>query len=84
MVDENRVEGFAKNMGGKVQDAVGGLTGDSSTQARGKVNEATGSLQNMYGQAADEVRDFASEQPVVALIAAVSVGVILGFFLGRR
>jgi uncharacterized protein YjbJ (UPF0337 family) len=39
MVDENRTEGTLRNVGGKVQDAVGGLTGDSSTQARGKVTK---------------------------------------------
>ncbi len=84
MVDENRIEGAARNVGGKLQDAVGGLTGDTATQVRGKMNEAAGSVQNMAGQVADDVKDFASEQPIVALIAAVSVGVILGFVLGRR
>ena len=84
MVDENMVEGFAKNVGGRVQDALGGLTGDTAEQARGKVNEAAGSVQNMYGQAVDEVKDFASEQPFTALAASVGVGVVLGFLLGRR
>ncbi len=63
---------------------MGGLTGDSATQARGKVDEAAGSVQNLYGQAVDEVKDFASEQPLTALAAAVGVGVVLGFLLGRR
>ena len=36
MVDENRVEGTARNIGGKVQDAVGVVTGDAATQARGR------------------------------------------------
>jgi uncharacterized protein YjbJ (UPF0337 family) len=72
------------NVGGKMQDAVGGLKGDTSTQVRGKLNQAAGSAQNVYGQVADEVKDSATDQPVVALVAAVSVGVILGFFLDRR
>ena len=28
MVDENRIEGTARNIGGKIQDAVGAVTGD--------------------------------------------------------
>jgi hypothetical protein len=32
----------------------------------------------------DEVRNFASEQPVIALFTAMGVGVALGFILGRR
>lgn len=42
MVDQNRVEGFARDVGGKVQDAVGGLMGNSSTQARGKSQSSRG------------------------------------------
>jgi uncharacterized protein YjbJ (UPF0337 family) len=36
-MDENRVEGAARNLGGKVQDAVGAVTGDASTQMRGQM-----------------------------------------------
>ena len=83
MVDENRVEGFARDVGGKLQDAVGGLTGDTSTQAKGKANQAAGQAQNMFGQVTDEIQTFTSDQPVVALLAAMGVGVVLGFFLSR-
>ena len=84
MVDENRLEGAARNIGGKLQDAVGGLTGDTSTQARGKANQAAGQAQDMYGQVVDEVRHFTSDQPASALLAALGVGVVLGFLLARR
>jgi uncharacterized protein YjbJ (UPF0337 family) len=84
MVDQNRVEGFARDVGGKVQDAVGGLMGDSSTQARGKANQAVGTAQNLYGQAVDQVRDFATGQPIGALLVAIGVGVMLGLLLCRR
>ena len=40
MSDENRIEGTLRDVGGKVQDIAGGLTGDSATQARGRVNAA--------------------------------------------
>ena len=83
-MDENRVEGVARDVGGKLEDAAGGLTGDGPTQARGKVNQAGGQAQNTYGQLADGVRDFTSDQPLVALITAVGIGAILGFVIGRR
>ncbi len=34
-MDEDRFKGAATNVGGKVKDAVGGLTGDTKTQAEG-------------------------------------------------
>lgn len=83
MVDQNRTEGVARDIGGKLQDAVGAMTGDTSTQARGKANQAAGQAQNMYGQVLDDVREFASDRPLRAMLAAIGVGTILGFFLGR-
>lgn len=84
MVDTNRPEGTLRNLGCKVQDAVGGLTGDGATQAKGKANEAAGSAQDMYGRAVDEVGSLVSEQPMMAMFAALGVGMILGFLVARR
>ena len=83
-MDDNRVEGAARDIGGKVQDAVGGLAGDASTQVRGKVNQAAGQAQNLYGQAMDGVTEFAKEEPITALLTAVGVGLLLGFVIARR
>lgn len=84
MVDENRIEGAARNMGGKLQDAVGGLTGDTGTQARGKANQAAGTAQNALGSATDmasewsgAVADAAKDRPLTALLVALSVGYVL-------
>ena len=41
-VDKDRVEGSATNLGGKVKEGVGKLTGDSKTQAEGKTDQAKG------------------------------------------
>ena len=83
-MDENRIKGAARNVGGKVQDTVGGLTGDTETQARGKANEALGTAQNTMGSANDTAGDWreslaqtAKERPLLALLAAVSVGYVL-------
>jgi uncharacterized protein YjbJ (UPF0337 family) len=83
-MDENRFEGAARNIGGKVQDAVGGLTGDASTQARGKLNQAAGQAQQAYGAAVDDLKDFTVAQPITALLTAMGIGVVLGFILGRN
>jgi uncharacterized protein YjbJ (UPF0337 family) len=83
-MDENRVEGVVRDIGGKIQDAAGGLTGDTATQVRGKINQAAGQAQQAYGDTIDEVTEFTKDQPLVALVTAMGVGVILGFFMGRR
>ena len=36
----DRVEGTAREFGGRVQEAVGNVTGDSKTQAQGLYNQA--------------------------------------------
>ena len=82
-MDENRVEGAARSVGGKVQDAVGAVTGDAATQMRGQMNRAAGAAQNAYGQTVDGVRDFTTEQPLIALFSALGIGVIIGLLLGR-
>jgi uncharacterized protein YjbJ (UPF0337 family) len=79
MGDENRAEGTGRNLGGKIQDAVGAVTGDGATQARGQLSRAAGSAQNAYGQAVDEVRNFTSDQPIVAILSAMTLGVVIGF-----
>jgi uncharacterized protein YjbJ (UPF0337 family) len=83
-MDANQVEGTVRDFVGKVQDGVGGLTGDAATQVGGKINQAAGQAQQAYGDAVDEVRGFTSEQPITAVVAALGVGAILGFLLGRR
>jgi uncharacterized protein YjbJ (UPF0337 family) len=79
-----RVDDVVRDIGGKIQDAAGGLTGDTATQVRGKINQAAGQAQQVYGDALDEVTDFTKEQPLVALVTAMGMGVILGFIMGRR
>ncbi len=60
-MDENRFEGAARKVGGKVEGAVGDLTGDTKMQAEGLIDKGTGAAQNAYGQAADTVRNVAGQ-----------------------
>ena len=47
---ENSAEGKATNLKGKLKDAAGGLTGDSSLQAEGKLDQAKGKIQDTVGK----------------------------------
>ena len=70
----DRLEGTARDMGGRVQETVGDMTGDSKTQARGLYNQASGQAQ----QAASQVSDLIKDQPIVATLLAIGFGYILG------
>ncbi len=83
-MDENRIEGSARDIGGKLQDTVGGLTGDTSTQIRGKASQAAGRAQDTYGRLADQLQEMTQDQPMTMLILMLGVGLLFGFLLGRR
>lgn len=48
---ENSAEGTVDNLKGKVKDAAGGLTGDSSLQAEGKWDQVKGKAKDALGDA---------------------------------
>jgi uncharacterized protein YjbJ (UPF0337 family) len=83
LVDENEVEGTVRDLGGKVQDAVGGLTGDTKTQAEGKYNQMAGKAQKTFGAAADEIRENVTNQPLTALAIVGGIFFALGFLAKR-
>jgi uncharacterized protein YjbJ (UPF0337 family) len=56
-MDKNRVDGSATNLGGKLKDGVGNVTGDSKLQAEGKTDQAKGKIQNAFGVIIDSVRN---------------------------
>jgi len=56
-MDKDRIAGSAKDFTGKVEDSVGGIAGDAKTEVAGRVREATGTAQNIYGQAKDAARE---------------------------
>lgn len=56
-MDKNRVEGAGREMGGRIKEAAGKLTGDQKLKAEGKVQKAAGKVQNAAGGAMDKARD---------------------------
>ncbi len=55
--DKDRAEGLGDQIKGRVEQGVGGLTGDRETQAQGAADEAKGKVQQGIG----DLRDKASE-----------------------
>ena len=56
MPDHDRIEGVAKNMGGKIKEAAGKLTGDEKLQAEGRAEQVAGKVQNAVGGLKDTLR----------------------------
>jgi uncharacterized protein YjbJ (UPF0337 family) len=56
-MDEDRLTGTAKNLGGKVEEGFGRATDDTKTQFQGKATQLEGTLQDLYGQAKDTAAD---------------------------
>jgi uncharacterized protein YjbJ (UPF0337 family) len=88
-MDENRIAGSARNLGGRVEEGVGRVTGDARTQVEGKFNQAAGAAQDLYGQAVDEARETAvtfdkwfrktiTAQPYTAAFVVLGIGWLLG------
>ena len=48
---KNRAKGLGKEAEGKIRNAVGGLTGDTREQFRGKAEEVKGKVQRKIGSA---------------------------------
>lgn len=88
-MDENRLSGTARNLGGKAEEGVGRLTGDVKTQLQGKLDQAAGAAQDLYGQTADAARETAvtfdkwlrntiETQPYTSAMVALGIGWLLG------
>jgi uncharacterized protein YjbJ (UPF0337 family) len=96
-MDTDRLSGTARNLGGKAQEGLGRVTGDTETEARGKLDQAAGAAQDLYGQAKDTAVDAAQvvrEQAAMAddyvrniieerPYTVAFAALALGFLLGR-
>jgi uncharacterized protein YjbJ (UPF0337 family) len=55
-MDKDRMKGAAKNTTGKMKEAAGKMTGDTKMQAEGKMDRASGKVQNAVGGAKDAMK----------------------------
>ena len=88
-MDKNRASGMVRNVGGEAEEGLGRATGDLKTQVQGKLDQAAGAAQDLYGQTADVARDTAvtfdkwlrstiETQPYTAAMVALGIGWLLG------
>ena len=57
MPDQDRIEGAAKNIGGKIKEGVGKITGDEKLKAEGRADQVEGKVQNTVGGVKDAIND---------------------------
>ena len=88
-MDQHRVAGTARNVGGKAQEGFGRVVGDAKTEVEGIANQVKGTAQDLYGQARDgasqiaddtvaALRDTIENQPYTAVFVALGIGWLLG------
>jgi uncharacterized protein YjbJ (UPF0337 family) len=88
-MNEDRISGTSRNLGGKVEAGVGRVTGDVKTDIQGKLDQAAGAAQDLYGRTADAAGDTVTTfdkwlrttietQPYTTAIVALSIGWLLG------
>jgi uncharacterized protein YjbJ (UPF0337 family) len=96
-MNSDRMEGTAKNMGGKVEEGFGRATGDIKSQVEGTVKQAVGAAQDLYGQARETAGDAADmvrrragsleetirENVETRPYTAVAIALAIGWFVGR-
>ena len=54
--DQDRVEGSATNLGGKVKEGAGKLTGDEKLRNEGVGDQVKGKIQNAVGRVKDTLK----------------------------
>jgi uncharacterized protein YjbJ (UPF0337 family) len=57
MADRDRVEGAGKNLGGKIKEAAGKVSGDEKLKREGQADQVAGKVQNTVGGLKDKLRE---------------------------
>jgi uncharacterized protein YjbJ (UPF0337 family) len=97
-MNEDRLAGNARNLGGKIQEGYGRVTGDATAEVKGLANQAAGTAQDLYGQAKDVAADAAEAVKSGAAVAedfirdkierqpytAVAIAFAIGLAIGWR
>ena len=55
-MDKDRAKGSATNLGGRVKEGAGKVTGDSKLQSEGKLDQAKRKVQNAVGGIKDAIK----------------------------
>lgn len=81
------IKGEGRDLGGRVKETAGSLTGDRSLQGKGLLDQFGGMIQKTFGRAsggsaggglADQVRQFAKARPFAtsALVGVVGMALL--------
>jgi uncharacterized protein YjbJ (UPF0337 family) len=65
-MNEDRIKGTAKKAVGKAQAKIGEVVANDQLEAKGRINQAVGTVQEGYGKVRDKVRDLIDEAPTTA------------------
>ncbi len=60
---DQRIEGAANGVGGKLKSGLGNLTGDTKLQVEGKLDEVKGKALDYYGRALDKLDTLSERAP---------------------
>lgn len=55
-MDEDRIDGAMKKVGGDIKEGLGKMLGDTKMETEGKADKVEGKVQNTVGGAKDAVR----------------------------
>jgi uncharacterized protein YjbJ (UPF0337 family) len=82
-MDENRISGTAKNIGGKIEQGAGAVAGDVKTQLQGKLDQAAGTAQDLTVRESAAgfdkwIRTTIETQPYTAAAVALGIGWLVG------
>ena len=91
-MNSDTLSGEGKDLGGKIKETAGDVTGNSSLQGEGladqlggKVQKAVGSAKDAINPVADQVKDFAKKRPFAFAAVAGVIGVaLLNTLRGKR
>ena len=60
---DQRIEGAANGVSGKLKNGIGNLTGDTKLQVEGKFEEVKGKALDAYGRAIDKLETLSERAP---------------------
>lgn len=77
-METSKAEGAVQEVAGKIENAVGDLAGDTSTQFAGKTRELGGKAQQLCADTTSMLRDATATNPITTLAVAAAVGFLMG------
>ncbi|WP_341992832.1 CsbD family protein [Azorhizobium sp. AG788] len=89
-MNTDTMTGAANEVGGRVKEAAGALSGSASLKAEGLYDQAVGGTQRAFGEAKDVAQETGravsrkvEQQPLPAILTAGLIGFVVGFLIAR-